>query len=148
MSEVTPATSNEIVEMLQSIVLATSQLLSPAERDRITPEESALALSILKTTADTTWKCAEKEALDAMTRNQEAKQRAGDVVPLGEQDQARVLEMIRAETEKVAAETERLRMETLKLKAETEKEIAQKEKLVVEVERVNAETAILRLRIS
>ncbi|KAH0605669.1 uncharacterized protein H6S33_004891 [Morchella sextelata] len=95
MSEVTPATSNEIVEMLRSIMLATSQLLSPAERDRITPEESALALSILKTTADTTWRCAETERLRMETLK------------------------LKAETEKEIAQKEKLVVEVERVNAET-----------------------------
>lgn len=125
-----------------------SHLLSPAERDRITAEESARAYALLKTALDTAWQCAHREEVDSITRRDEAKRRAEEIAPVGgEQSQARQLEIIRAEADKVATEMERLKVETLKIKAEAEREIAQKEKLVVEVERVNAEIVIHQLRL-
>lgn len=148
MSEITP-TSHGIIEVLRSIVAASSHLLSPAERDRITAEESARAFALLNIAADTAWQCAHREEIDSITRLEEAKRCQGEVAPVGGEqiNHARKLEIIRAEADKVAEEAERLKVETLKIKAEVEKEISQKEKLVVEVQRVNAEIAICQLRL-
>ncbi|KAI5843101.1 hypothetical protein DFP73DRAFT_632585 [Morchella snyderi] len=151
MSEATPSTTDGIIEILRLVMAATSKCSSPAELDRMTPEESTRVVSIIKATVDTAWQCAHREALDAVERNEQSKRRMEGIhVLVGveqNQDQARTLEMIKTGTENAVAETERLRVETLKIEAERGREVAQKEKLVLEVERVNAEIVFQRLRI-
>ncbi|KAI5837198.1 hypothetical protein DFP73DRAFT_569331 [Morchella snyderi] len=134
MSEALRDTSKECLRVLQSTIISLMHILTPAQQDLISSDQTRVGLHILELTAEAVFKLAPDAHADTLNS-----QNVSQGVPVGAIDDHEDLlaaerEKIRAEMGKVEAEAEMFRTVTWKTKVEIEK-------LKVGIEKLKAEIA-------
>lgn len=126
--------NHRVITLLDSILSDARHIIAPEQTSRLAPPEVSMALQLLKTTAEATWKVVDKARLEAVTANStliDNLEKGGPALGgIG--------------GEMTTAGIEELRAEIAILKAEAANAVAQKESMAIKLQKMKAERERLR----